>query len=365
MIAVGEQQLPPSDRAETTERNATKDCPLTTEQRGIVNKLARLQEELKKGGRRLTDADFARLLGLKSAARWSRIRSLDYFNDVQNPGIVIHELRRALERYSVTTKYQQQFEDKDFLSNEVFEAVFAAVEECTRKKLADRKRIVVYTGRTGMGKTMLAWQLRERYGAVVVNANKAWRKPSGKAALAQICGALHGCINDNTYATRLEDSVLAELQSQPYVLVVDESEYFSSGIIDSFKRFINESNVVLVFMSYPEAYRAWNARYSMQAEQLKTRTHAIFDSYLTVDMVIPFLRRLAWENEEEIVSCAEFVTRQANILGGYDLVDSVVTKLLERRGKVNHIKFKTAQADELRRMISVDPTPCKALKEAA
>jgi hypothetical protein len=348
---------PPGDRDEVQEKRRYVPTP---PQMAVVRQLIDLHTSLKeKSHKGMSDGAFARLLGIGSPAQWSLIRSGQYFQTLADPVMKFVELSRALERYKSTYLYEQRFEDKTFVSNNVLDAIFSAVAECAEKTISNRKRIVVATGKTGLGKTMLAWQLRIRFGAIVVNANRAWQH-NGFHALNQICKQMHTCVVQTNSRDRQENNVLHELQSKQYILVIDECEQLGKGILDSLKRFINESNVVVVMLAYPEAFTRWMKKFPRESEQIRTRMHGIYPlGPLIPEMAMSFMDRLEWIKPDHKPVCAEFITLQANLLGGLDLVDSTVNRLLEGKERVSEASFKSAVADEVARMTVREEKGCK------
>lgn len=340
--------LPPTDRDEQQPKTG---YVLTDREQDIIEQLKAIQEGFKIAGREISDNKFAELLQLGSSARWSRIRSGDYFSkDVKDPAPILQELERKLERYKQRTKYGQKFENKQFVSNLVFRAVFSAVDECMAKPMSDRKRIVKYIARTGFGKSMLAWQLRENAGAVVVNANRSWHLKHG-GSLRQIYGAMQMRKFESTGLLYLENRILEEFQTQRYLLVIDEAEYFGKPILDSIKRWINESNVVIVLLAYPAAYFRWNHKYPMEGEQIQARTHGTYRiDEITWDMATPFLKRMEWDSPETLRRCADHVSAQASKMGGFELIDGTMNRLAGR-GKLTQAIFNTALADEQARIV--------------
>lgn len=345
------QSLPVGDRDEQPDKTGFK---LSQEQQGVIDELVALQQTILVGGKVITDGEFAKRARLGSASRWSLIRSGNYFKSVKDVGTQFVKLRRALSLFKSVSQYSQRFEGKEFVANDVTKAVFCAVEECLGKPLADRRRIIVCTMPTGGGKSMLAWQLYEQYDAIVTNANAAWKGAGGWKALAQICRNMNFCSAESTHKHVLEENILAEMQSEQYLLVIDEGEYFGKGIIDSFKRFINESRVVIVILAIKEAYERWNKRFKMEAEQLQMRTHGIFDLEMTPDMALPYLQRLKWGRDENLLDCAKTAVERASQLGAFDLIDSTVTRLNGQT--VDRKRFMAALADECAR-IGLKNTP--------
>lgn len=333
------------------ERDGFRPSP---EQQSVVDNLVALQEEMKAKRGRMTDEQFVKLLRIGGgASRWSVIRSGKYWDQVKNQGTIFADLRRAFERYQANYQYSLKFEGKTFVENDAAMAVLEAVKECAAKPFSDRKRIVVYLAETGGGKSMLAWQLQTQFQAIVATASAGWKTASGWKALIDICRQLPFCVPTTSHRAPLEALLLSQLQGDQYILVIDEAEYFGKGIIDSFKKFINESKTVIVILAIPEAYRKWNALYPMEARQLATRTHAIFDgSHITSDMAIPFLERLKWRAEADKLESAAFVTSQANLLGGLELIDTTVARLSKSKEPISAVAWKSAQSTEVARMIA-------------
>lgn len=319
-------------------------------QQKIIADLAQLQTALGAKDKPFTDQAFSKRLDLGGASRWNLIRNGKYWGMVKSPGTLFDDLQRAYLRFGAAHQFSLRFEGKRFVSNDTFDALFAGVEECQAKPMSDRKRVCVYLGETGKGKSMLSFELWKRFGAHALNARKDWTR-KGRVALEDICRRFDLPVKQNDSLSDLENKLIAEFRSQQHVLVIDEGEYFGKEVLDCIKFFINESRLVVAILAYPEKFDRWNRIFKVEADQIRTRTHLLIRMRsITPAMADPFLDRVTWAGEGVRRTASERLLEAANSFGAFDLIDCVTTRLEGLKDKVDVKDFATILANESARM---------------
>lgn len=272
-----------------------KEIKLTAEQRGIVDGLIQLQDHsIDSAGRIKSDAAFARSLNM-SDSKWNLIKSGKYWDMVDNPDAIFLQLKRGLNQLRTKNMLADRFGAAQFIEFDAFAAMFSAVQECLVKPIGNVARCCVFLAETGGGKSMCASELLRRFEDVItVDARDRWME-SKFVALRDICHAANISL-DHLYTTSdMEDALEDLFSGGRYILAIDEAESLGKGILNSLKRLINRTRLVVAIFAIKEAYERWNKRYPYESKQIKSRTHIVIDNdIITTADAERFLAQYEW-----------------------------------------------------------------------
>lgn len=243
------------------------------EQAEVIRALLSEQEKEKSA------SEFVRKFLPFSPERWSKItavldpeRPRSYFDDVQDRESVFSELELALRELRIDRAKPESVGQRHELTH--FRAVAQAVRECRNGN--GRNRIIKYLAPTGGGKTELCRYLVKEFGAAMVETREAWRR-SYFTVLEDICRALKVRLNGEMRPAAIEAKLIESLSDKKRILCLDEAEFFGASALNGLKLLINKTRVTIVLCAIPAAHDRWNRHFPVEADQIATRTHGIYE----------------------------------------------------------------------------------------
>lgn len=229
-------------------------------------------------------SEFVRKFLPFSPERWSKItavlddsRPQSYFDAVQDRESVFSELELALRELRIDRAKPESVGVRHELTH--FRAVAQAVRECRSdggRAGPGRNRIIKYLAPTGGGKTELCRYLVKEFGAAMVETREAWRR-SYFTVLEDICRALKVRLNGEMRPAAIEAKLIESLSDKKRILCLDEAEFFGASALNGLKLLINKTRVTIVLCAIPAAHDRWNRHFPVEADQIATRTHGIYE----------------------------------------------------------------------------------------
>lgn len=296
-----------------------KEYLLSDDDRHILDHLKSYQERLGK-----SDAKFAGDHLSYSGTVWARIVSGEYWSMVKSGRAVMVSLARDLDRLDRLCSFKERFSNRAFIHHTAAEAVFAAVDDCLQKPLADPARAIFYLAPTRGGKTWICSELVTRYNAYFVQARERWTR-SYFTCLRDIAISLD-CFSRKNHLTtadmerRLED----RLNSKRCVLAIDEGEFFAAESLNLIKYLLNSTTVVLLVCCIPEAYDRWQRRFAHEASQILARSEAVIRlEPITAKLAKKFLSHCKLEEPD---ACAQIAATFANVFGHFTMLQDIASR---------------------------------------
>lgn len=224
-------------------------------------------------------SDFARKFLPFSGEKWSKIaavlddsRPASYFDAVQDREAVFNDLELALRELRIDRARPESAGVRHTLTH--FRAVAQAVREC--RAGTGRNRLIKYLAPTGGGKTELCRYLAGEFGAAMVETREAWRR-SYFTVLEDLCRALKVRLNGESRPAAIEARLIESLSDKKRLLCLDEAEFFGASALNGIKLLINNTRVTIVLCAIPAAHDRWNRHFPVEADQIATRTHGIYE----------------------------------------------------------------------------------------
>jgi hypothetical protein len=299
-------------------------------------------------------AEFSRDFLPFGDAKWSKIKNAidpeakdSYFDKVSSAmqEELLGELRSLTDSIPLERARAERMNDQEIIPLSQFRAVAVAVSECRNKKTPER--LVKYLAPTGGGKSMLCNYLVKKEKAQVVEARDVWKR-SYFTVLKDLCKALRISVTTDNSPSMLEDALIKELSSKRYLLVIDEAEFFGASAINGLKLLLNNTRLVLVTCSIPEAHDKWNRYFPMEAGQLSRRTHAIVE----LSVINPKDAALFFPDDQfkDPETALKFIAEEASRFGHFSLLKRVARRL-EGDSRANADAVKKAVESAQRQMI--------------
>ncbi len=291
--------------------------------------LERLREEVAKAE---SATQFARDYLTFGASKLSKIlNAIDpaapssYFDEVTDPDAVLREVEEGLAGMEQTRTLRDRMLEAQILRLRHFEAVAQAVKECRTK--SGPERLIKYLAPTGGSKSMCCLWLAQRHGASVVEARQIWRHAERGYAhfLLDTARALRVRVGSERNPADLERAITVASRSRAMTLAIDEAEFFNARVLNGIRYLLNATNLVIVLCAIRQAHDRWDQWYSVEADQLARRTHAVIEvRQLKPADVAPFFTRHKFKREELAL---EGIATAANAFGCYSTVARIAEAL--------------------------------------
>ena len=268
-------------------------------------------------------SEFTRKFLPFSPERWSKItavldeeRPRSYFDDVQDRDAVFSELEMALREIRIDRARPESLGQRYELTH--FRAVAQAVREC--RSGTGRNRIIKYLAPTGGGKTELCRFLVNEFGASMVETREAWRR-SYFTVLEDICRALKVRLNGESRPATIEAKLIEALSDKKRILCLDEAEFFGASALNGLKLLINKTRVTIVLCAIPAAHDRWNRHFPVEADQIATRTHGIYElgAVDVKDAGLFFAANQFADREASL----KLLAQEASVIGHYSFLQRV------------------------------------------
>lgn len=286
--------------------------------RVVIEELVRIRDELS-----LSDNAFARDYLPYDESAWNRIKNGKYpisERMLKKLEIKLRNLREVLANRRRVSSNARPFylQDNQKL---VIDEVSALLGQ------PSQNRCIFYLADTGGGKTALTQELMRRFSTIYVEADESWRT-SYFAPCADIAKAA-GAVGPWRAKYDVKGAMLTKLlDGGPYVLIIDEGNYFGPQAISALKLILNRTNAVIVIVGMVSVYtklmsqtKTWE-----EAKQLVRRARLVVrNNKIQPPDLAPFLNGFDLGAHQKIV-CAQ-LARAANEMGMYDLVWRVVDEL--------------------------------------
>lgn len=223
-----------------------------------------------------------------TVSSWSRIRSGKYhardaarMQEKLEGDLAALERHHAVERATVAS---------DIVGVSLITLGMRAVDRAFGEV---RDRMVAILAPTGGGKTTFRRALKLKHkGLLEVEASETWRTSYLAACHAFLVKL--GVTNLPAGTRAAESLLLAMLQADPKLIVIDEAHYFGPATINLIKALLNQTTCTVVMLSIPELWQRMKRSAWEESEQLRSRTCAIVEvkELSTPDVAMVFARRL-------------------------------------------------------------------------
>lgn len=318
---------------------------LTDEQKSVVAALAGAKAELGI----ITDADFVRrfILPEMSESLWRHLLKDDYTG---RPEKHIEACQRILRKIDDLKAVQRRQEVKAaaFHDLDIFKAVFSAIAMARNRP--DCKRLVVYLAQQGGGKSALCDQLVRRMAAKKIIVMPSWRH-SYYAACADVCRS-YGSVGPWRSTKDVENDMLTELRREPGIIAFDEGNTLGADSLNMIKVILNETRNTVVLAALPGLFDQMMNKSWFESVQVVRRAVAIIDldeRGISADDVRPFLAGIRFNGEAR--ECLAAITDAANLFAAFDMIETIVSYLPERKEvSMNDVSKAVATAEKMWRL---------------
>ncbi len=310
----GNEPENPDAQGDSSLRKGTRWTPA---QKKIVDELA--AEQVKLG---LSDAQFcAQWFKDYSTGTWNLSKS-DSYAARDNAKVfaaidsTLRRLRRVLRQNASSTQ------GRPFHELPIFSAILKSVDECMTTK--SEKRLTVYVGPTGAGKSRIQSELSLKTGAKIARANETW----ANSYYFALCDVIRALSPEGTEYEMPRNAMygrammLGLTRADVLPLGIDEGNYFGPRSINLVKDILNETTWPVLLTLTPTAWVRMQ-RHAHEFSQLRRRLKCVYHHEpITAKDAELWLGEL--KLGADLARACIHVADAAKTFGSYDFLERVV-----------------------------------------